>query len=206
MRSISLAHINLCIVDHRKIKTVLIMATKISENNLVWMDLEMTGLDPKRDRILEIASIITDAELNIIAEGPVFAIHQAQTQLDQMNKWCVDQHGKSGLTQRVQQSNISESKAEIETLNFIKQYVPEKTSPLCGNSIYQDRRFLIEYMPKLENYFHYRLLDVSTIKILAKLWAPSIVDGLKKDSSPLALKNIRDSIEELRYYKKNFIH
>ena len=182
------------------------MATKISENNLVWMDLEMTGLDPKRDRILEIASIITDAELNIIAEGPVFAIHQAQTQLDQMNKWCVDQHGKSGLTQRVQQSNISESKAEIETLNFIKQYVPEKTSPLCGNSIYQDRRFLIEYMPKLENYFHYRLLDVSTIKILAKLWAPSIVDGFKKESSHLALQDIRDSIEELRYYKKNFIH
>lgn len=178
---------------------------KISENHLVWMDLEMTGLNADRDKILEIASIITDAELNIIAEGPVFAIHQSQTILDRMNQWCVEQHGKSGLVRRVLESNISETQAEQETLNFIKQYVPEKSSPLCGNSIYQDRRFLIKYMPTLENYLHYRLLDVSTVKTLAKLWAPSLANGFKKESTHLALQDIRDSIEELRYYKKNFM-
>ena len=148
---------------------------------------------------------MTDAELNIVAEGPVFAIYQAQTALDQMDAWCTKQHAQSGLTERVQQSHISESLAEKETLDFIKQFVPEKTSPLCGNTIYQDRRFLTKYMPTLENYFHYRLLDVSTIKICAKLWAPSLADGFKKESSHLALQDIRDSIEELRYYKKNFI-
>lgn len=179
--------------------------SKISEKHLVWMDLEMTGLNPDKDRILEIATIITDSELNIIAEGPVFAIHQTQTILDQMNEWCIKQHGKSGLTERVQQSTISEATAEKETLEFIKQFVPEKTSPLCGNTIYQDRRFLTKYMPTLENYFHYRLLDVSTLKICAKMWAPSLIDGFKKESSHLALQDIRDSIEELRYYKKNFI-
>lgn len=178
---------------------------RLSENNLVWMDLEMTGLNPDKDRVLEIATIITDSELNIIAEGPVFAIYQAQTALDQMDEWCTKQHGQSGLTERVQQSNISESVAEKETLDFIKQFVPEKTSPLCGNTIYQDRRFLIKCMPTLENYFHYRLLDVSTLKICAKLWAPSLAEGFKKESSHLALQDIRDSIEELRYYKKNFI-
>ncbi|MCX7120579.1 MAG: oligoribonuclease [Gammaproteobacteria bacterium] len=180
------------------------MTPKISENNLIWIDLEMTGLNPEQDRILEIASIVTDSNLNIISEGPVFAIHQAQTELDQMNSWCTDQHGKSGLTQRVQQSNISETRAEAETIAFLKQYVPEKTSPICGNTIYQDRRFLLKYMPTLESFFHYRQLDVSTVKILAQKWAPSIVDGFKKESTHLALQDIRDSIEELRYYRKYF--
>lgn len=177
----------------------------LSEHNLIWIDLEMTGLDPEQDRILEIASVITDVNLNIIAEGPVLAIHQAQTQLDHMNNWCIEQHGKSGLTKRVQESNISEAKAEKETLEFIKKYVPEKTSPICGNTIYQDRRFLLKYMPTLENYFHYRQLDVSTVKILAQNWAPSIMDAFKKEATHLALQDIRDSIEELRYYRKYFL-
>lgn len=176
-----------------------------SENNLIWVDLEMTGLNPDKDRILEIAVIVTDSELTILAEGPMLAIHQAQTYLDQMDSWCTEHHGKSGLTQRVQESNISELAAEKETLDFIKKYVPAKVSPMCGNTIYQDRRFLLKYMPTLENYFHYRLLDVSTVKILAQRWAPSIASGFKKESVHLALQDIRDSIEELRYYHANFI-
>lgn len=176
-----------------------------NENNLVWLDLEMTGLNPHYDRILEMATIITDSELNIIAEGPVFAIHQEQKHLDHMDKWCTEQHGKSGLTKRVQDSAITENQAELDTLAFIKKYVPEKKSPLCGNTIYQDRRFLFEYMPTLEDYFHYRLLDVSTIKILAQRWMPNIMDGFKKDSTHLALQDIRDSIEELRYYRQYFL-
>lgn len=175
-----------------------------NENNLVWLDLEMTGLNPHYDRILEIATIITDSELNIIAEGPVFAVHQEQKYLHKMNQWCTEQHGKSGLTKRVQESTITENQAELETLAFIKKYVPEKKSPLCGNSIYQDRRFLFEYMPTLEDYFHYQLLDVSTVKILAQRWKPVIMDGFKKESVHLALQDIRDSIEELKYYRKHF--
>lgn len=178
---------------------------QFNENNLVWLDLEMTGLNPKKDRILEIATIITDSELNVLAEGPVVAIYQAPNVLEEMNSWCVDQHGKSGLTQRVQESNYSESYAEKQTLEFIKKHVPAKTSPICGNTIYQDRRFLLEYMPTLEDYFHYRLLDVSTLKILAQKWAPSLTDGLTKKSTHLALQDIRDSIEELRYYRANFL-
>ena len=177
--------------------------TQLNENNLVWLDLEMTGLNADRDRILESATIITDSELNIIAEGPVMAIYQAPNVLEEMNKWCVDQHGKSGLTQRVQESNFSENVAEKITLEFIKQYVPAKTSPLCGNTIYQDRRFLLKYMPLLEDYFHYRLLDVSSLKILAQRWAPKIVEGFTKQSTHTALQDIRDSIEELRYYRAN---
>ena len=181
------------------------MNPQLNENNLIWIDLEMTGLNPEEDRILEIASIITDSNLNIIAEGPVLAIHQAQTELDQMNDWCKTQHAKSGLIKRVQESNISENKAEKETLEFIKKYVPEKTSPICGNTIYQDRRFLLKYMPTLESYFHYRQLDVSTLKILAQKWAPSIMESFKKEACHLALQDIRDSIEELRYYRKYFL-
>lgn len=177
--------------------------SQLNENNLVWLDLEMTGLNPEKDRVLEIATIITDAELNIIAEGPVIAIYQAPNILEEMNSWCVDQHGKSGLTQRVQESNFSENYAEKEMLQFIKKYVPVKTSPLCGNTIYQDRRFLLKYMPTLEDYFHYRLLDVSTLKILAQKWAPKIAEGFTKKSTHLALQDIRDSIEELRYYRAN---
>lgn len=173
-----------------------------NDNNLVWLDLEMTGLNPHFDRILEIATIITDSELNIIAEGPVFAIHQSDQILSKMNSWCVAQHGKSGLTERVRNSVFTENEAELQTLAFIRKYVPEKKSPLCGNTIYQDRRFLFQYMPTLEDYFHYRLLDVSTVKILAQRWAPQVAEGFEKDSTHLALQDIRDSIEELRYYRK----
>ncbi|MDP1573882.1 MAG: oligoribonuclease [Coxiellaceae bacterium] len=177
-----------------------------NENNLVWLDLEMTGLNPNFDRILEIATIITDSALNILAEGPVFAIHQSDNTLAKMNSWCVAQHGKSGLTDRVRHSKVSENQAELETLAFIKKYIPEKTSPLCGNTIYQDRRFLFQYMPTLEEYFHYRLLDVSTVKILAQRWEPKVAEGFKKESTHLALQDIRDSIEELRYYRKHFLN
>lgn len=176
-----------------------------NENNLVWLDLEMTGLNPNADRILEIATIVTDDELNVLAEGPVLAIHQSDEVLSKMNSWCVDQHGKSGLTARVRQSKTTENQAELETLDFLKKYIPAKASPLCGNSIYQDRRFLFQYMPTLEEYFHYRLLDVSTLKILAQHWYPSIIDGFKKESTHLALQDIRDSIEELRYYRKHML-
>jgi oligoribonuclease len=176
-----------------------------SDSNLVWIDLEMTGLDPNKNRIIEIATIVTDSQLNILAEGPVYAIHQPQSQLDEMDSWCTAQHGKSGLTKRVQDSVVTEKMAEEKTLAFLKQWVPEKASPMCGNSVYQDRRFLIQYMPALENFFHYRLLDVSTLKILAQRWMPNIMDGFKKESTHLALQDIRDSIEELRYYRENFI-
>ncbi|OGT51868.1 MAG: oligoribonuclease [Gammaproteobacteria bacterium RIFCSPHIGHO2_12_FULL_42_13] len=173
-----------------------------NENNLVWLDLEMTGLNSLQDRILEIATIVTDAQLNILSEGPVFAIHQSDTVLEKMNSWCKEHHGQSGLIERVQKSQFTENQAELETLAFIKKYVPAKTSPLCGNSIYQDRRFLFQFMPTLEDYFHYRLLDVSTVKILAQRWAPTLAEGFKKESTHTALQDIRDSIEELRYYKK----
>ena len=175
--------------------------SKQSNNNLVWMDLEMTGLNPLQDRILEIATIITDSDLNIVAEGPALAIHQSATMLDEMNSWCKEHHGASGLTERVRKSSITENQAELQTLAFIKKYVPTKTSPLCGNSIYQDRRFLFQFMPTLEDYFHYRLLDVSTLKVLAQRWAPEVAEGFTKESTHTALQDIRDSIEELRYYR-----
>lgn len=177
--------------------------TSFNENNLIWIDLEMTGLNPEEDRILEIASIVTDSNLNILAEGPVFAIHQAQTQLDQMNSWCTKQHGKSGLTQRVQESNISESKAEKETLEFLK-ICAWKPHPFVA-TLYTKIVVFIEIYADTWKLFHYRQLDVSTLKILAQKWAPSIAEDFKKESSHLALQDIRDSIEELRYYRKYFL-
>lgn len=176
-----------------------------NDQNLVWMDLEMTGLEPDEDVIIEIATIITDSQLNIIAEGPVIAVKQPDALLDAMDDWNTKTHGNSGLTQRVKDSQTTCRDAELATLEFIKQYVPEKTSPLCGNSIHQDRRFLVRYMPELEAYMHYRNLDVSTLKELAKRWRPELVAGFKKQGSHQALDDIRESIAEMSYYREHFI-
>jgi len=174
-------------------------STKAS--NLVWMDLEMTGLDPEADTILEIATIITDANLNILAEGPNLAIHHPDTVLDAMNDWCREHHGASGLSARVRQSDITLAEAEARTLAFIARHVPQGASPLCGNSIHQDRRFLVRHMPELEAWLHYRNIDVSTIKELARRWYPALKPPLKKGSH-LALQDVRESIAELAFYRR----
>jgi oligoribonuclease len=171
-------------------------------NNLVWIDLEMTGLDTQADRIIEIATIVTDARLNILAEGPVLAIHQPDTVLAAMDAWNTNQHTGSGLTQRVRESRLDEEQAERLTLAFLSDYVPENASPMCGNSICQDRRFLARCMPDLERFFHYRNLDVSTLKELARRWAPEVAKGFVKQSTHLALDDVRDSIRELQYYRE----
>ncbi|WP_336366248.1 oligoribonuclease [Marinobacter sp. C2H3] len=173
-------------------------------NFLAWIDLEMTGLDPEKERIIEMATIVTDAELNVVAEGPVIAVHQPDSLLDAMDEWCTRTHGASGLTQRVRDSKVSEAEAEQQTIAFLKQYLGAGQSPLCGNSIGQDRRFLVKYMPELEAFFHYRNLDVSTVKELARRWRPDVLDGVKKNGSHLALDDIRDSINELRHYRATF--
>jgi oligoribonuclease len=170
--------------------------------NLIWIDLEMTGLDPTKDRIIELATIVTDSELNILAEGPVFAIHQSDELLASMDEWNTEHHNSSGLVERVKNSQADESEAELQTVEFLKRYTEAGKSPMCGNSVWQDRRFLARYMPMLESYFHYRLIDVSTLKELAFRWAPDIYEGFKKDSHHLALEDIRDSIAELKYYRQ----
>lgn len=175
-----------------------------SADNLIWIDLEMTGLVPQTDRIIEIATIITDSELHILAEGPVFAIHQPDEILQGMDEWNTTHHGDSGLTDRVRSSQNSTAQAECETLAFLEAWVPAGISPMCGNSICQDRRFLARYMPTLEAYFHYRNLDVSTIKELCKRWAPEVAAGVNKVGAHLALSDIRDSIDELIHYRKQF--
>ena len=176
-----------------------------NEFNLVWVDLEMTGLEPDSDRIIEVAVVVTDMHLNIIAEGPVFAIHQSDETLDKMDAWNKGTHGRSGLIEKVKASTVSEEQAEAELITFLKQYVPAGKSPMCGNTICQDRRFMVRGMPKLEAFFHYRNLDVSTLKELCKRWKPEIVNGFKKHQKHTALADIIESIEELRYYREHFI-
>ena len=177
----------------------------VHDSNLVWMDLEMTGLSPERDVIIEIATVVTDAELNIVAEGPELAIRQPKAVMDGMDEWCTHHHGKSGLTDRVLASNTSVREAELQTIAFLKKHVQAKQSPLCGNTIGQDRRFLARYMPQLERFLHYRNLDVSTLKELAVRWHPDVAQGFHKSGAHLALQDILESIEELRYYRDNFI-
>lgn len=174
------------------------------DNHLIWIDLEMTGLNPDLDRILEIATTVTDSHLNILAEGPLIAVYQPENILNKMDAWNIKHHGESGLIERVRTSTMSEEAAQNATLEFLSQWVTSGKSPMCGNSICQDRRFLWKYMPKLENYFHYRNLDVSTVKILAQRWAPAIAAKLTKNSEHKALQDIRDSIDELRYYRQYF--
>ena len=173
--------------------------------NLIWIDLEMTGLDTAADTIIEIATIVTDRHLNELAEGPVLAIGQPKTVMDSMDEWNTRHHGESGLTDRVIKSDVTLRKAELATLDFLSHWVDAGVSPICGNSICQDRRFLAREMPELERYFHYRNLDVSTLKILAQHWAPDIASGFRKESSHRALSDIRDSIEELIWYREQLL-
>jgi len=173
--------------------------------HLVWIDLEMTGLDPQKERIIEIATLVTDSELNILAEGPVLAIHQPDSLLDAMDDWCTKTHGSSGLTQRVKDSQVTTRQAEQATLDFLKTYVKPGTSPMCGNSVHQDRRFMLQEMPELEAFFHYRNLDVSTLKELAKRWNPEVKKSFKKQNTHLALDDIRESVAELRHYREHFL-
>jgi oligoribonuclease len=173
--------------------------------NLIWIDLEMTCLDPDTDLIIEIATVITDKDLNILAQGPVIAVHQSDAALAAMDEWNQTHHGQSGLIERVKASAINAAEAERLTIEFLKDWVPANTSPICGNSIGQDRRFLYRYMPTLEAYFHYRNIDVSTLKELAARWAPAVKDGFNKESTHQALDDILESIEELQYYREHFI-
>ncbi|MGE8346864.1 oligoribonuclease [Pseudomonas helleri] len=173
--------------------------------NLIWIDLEMTGLDPDNDVIIEMATIVTDSNLNTLAEGPVIAIHHSDEVLARMDEWNTRTHGASGLTQRVKDSSVSMAEAEAQTLAFLEQWVPKGKSPICGNSICQDRRFLYTHMKALESYFHYRNLDVSTLKELVARWAPEVRDTLVKKGTHLALDDIRESIAELQHYRKHFI-
>lgn len=173
-----------------------------NDQNLIWIDLEMTGLDPETHKIIEIATIVTDAQLNVLAEGPVLAIHQPTSELDKMDDWCTTTHTNSGLVERIKATTVTENEAAEQTIAFLEQWVPKGVSPICGNSVGQDRRFLYKGMPALEQYFHYRYLDVSTIKELTRRWQPEILEGVVKKGSHLALDDIRDSIAELQYYRK----
>jgi oligoribonuclease len=180
-------------------------ALEKSDQNLVWLDCEMTGLDPERDRIIEIAVVVTGPNLEPRIEGPVIAIHQTDAQLDLMDAWNKGTHGKSGLTDKVRASTISEAEAEQQILAFISRYVPKQTSPMCGNSIGQDRRFLVKYMPQLEGWFHYRNLDVSTLKELARRWKPEVYSSFKKKQLHTALADVHESIDELVHYREQFL-
>ncbi|GAD91403.1 MULTISPECIES: oligoribonuclease [Vibrio] len=178
----------------------------LNDKNLIWVDLEMTGLDPETHKVIEIASIVTDSELNILAEGPVIAIHQSDAELAKMDDWCTNTHTNSGLVERVKNSDINEDQAVALTIEFLEKWVPKGASPICGNSIGQDRRFLYKHMPELEQYFHYRYVDVSTLKELTRRWKPEVLDGFTKQGVHLALDDIRESIAELRYYRKTIMN
>ncbi len=177
----------------------------LDSRNLIWIDLEMTGLDPDNDYIIEIATVVTDKDLHILAEGPVLAVHQEDSVIAAMDDWNQKHHGQSGLIDRVKQTVIDDAEAEKQTLDFLQKWVPAGKSPMCGNSICQDRRFLYRYMPKLEAFFHYRNLDVSTLKELAARWAPDIQKGFQKRASHQALDDVIESIDELKYYRESFI-
>jgi len=174
-------------------------------DNLIWIDMEMSGLVPETDAVLELAAVITDANLNVIAESPVLVVHQPDAVLDGMDAWNKGTHGKSGLIDKVKASTLNEADAEARMIEFLKQYIPSAKSPMCGNSICQDRRFMARHMPRLEAYFHYRNLDVSTLKELVRRWKPTIYDGFKKSNQHTALADIYESIEELKYYREHFI-
>ena len=174
-------------------------------NNLCWLDMEMTGLSPETDRIIEVAVIITDSDLNVLAQSPVYAVHQSDEVLDAMDEWCAATHGRTGLTQRVRESQYTEAEVEQNLLDFIAAWIPAQASPMCGNSVHQDRRFMQKYMPRLEAHFHYRNLDVSTLKELAKRWNPAVAKGVVKRGSHKALDDILESIEEMRYYRGHFL-
>ena len=178
------------------------MSTTRKNDRLVWVDMEMSGLQPETDRILEIAMIVTDGDLNIVAEGPVLVVHQEDVVLDRMDAWNKGTHGKSGLIDKVKASTLTEAEVEAECLAFLKQHVKSSISPMCGNTIHQDRRFMNRYMPKLEAYFHYRNIDVSTIKELCKRWQPEIAKGFSKQQAHTALADIIESVDELRYYRE----
>jgi len=178
----------------------------VHEQNLIWVDLEMTGLYPDRDRIIEVAVVVTDAQLNTRVEGPVFAIHQSDATLDAMDAWNKSTHGKSGLVDRVKASMVDEASAETALIEWLRRHVPAGKSPMCGNTICQDRRFLANYMPRLEAFFHYRNLDVSTLKELARRWKPELLDGVKKAQAHTALADVHESIDELVYYRTHFLN
>jgi oligoribonuclease len=176
----------------------------LNKDNLIWIDLEMTGLDPEVNTIIEIATIVTDKHLNLLAEGPSLAIHQSKEVMDAMDEWCTQHHGDSGLTARVLSSAVDMEEAQRKTIEFLSDFVPAGASPICGNSVGQDRRFLWKYMPELESYFHYRYLDVSTIKELARRWQPELLEAFKKRGAHLAMDDIKESIDELKYYRETF--
>lgn len=175
------------------------------QNNLCWLDMEMTGLNPDTDKIIEIVMIITDKHLNVLAQSPVYAIHQSDEIMNSMDEWCTTTHARTGLTQRVKESTWTEAQVEGELLAWMQQWLPANTTPMCGNTIHQDRRFMVRYMPRLEAFFHYRNLDVSTLKELAKRWNPAVYKGIVKKGSHQALDDILESIEELRYYRATFL-